>query len=139
MSQDICEIIEEPVLEEKYTTDVSRSTVNFFKSKGIKLCQLLKWQEEHPVIYPWDEYYNSLRLGFNRAGQFFPKMIIMAEKKKDIKWGLDIAIDLNIEFAIRSGAHDSMNYSLSNGIIIDISNRNYIEVTVASQGALRKR
>jgi hypothetical protein len=128
MSQDICEIIEEPVLEEKYTTDVSRSTVNFFKSKGIKLCQLLKWQEEHPVIYPWDEYYNSLRLGFNRAGQFFPKMIIMAEKKKDIKWGLDIAIDLNIEFAIRSGAHDSMNYSLSNGIIIDISNRNYIEV-----------
>ena len=73
MSQDICEIIVEPVLEEKYTTDVSRSTVEFFRIKGIDICQLKKWQDDHPVLYPWDEYYNSLRLGFNRAGQFFPK------------------------------------------------------------------
>jgi hypothetical protein len=128
MSQDICEIIEEPVLEEKYTTDVSRSTVEFFRIKGIDICQLKKWQDDHPVLYPWDEYYNSLRLGFNRAGQFFPKMILMAQKKKDIKWGLETAINLNIEFALRSGAHDSLNFSLSNGIIIDISKRDYIEV-----------
>ncbi len=121
--------MKEPVLEEKYTTDVSRETVLFFESKGVSLDQLLAWQRRYPsIIYPWDEYYNSYRLGFNRVGQFFPRMIVMSRKRKDAQWALAKSLELDIEFALKSGAHDPTNFSLSNGVIIDLSKRNYIKV-----------
>ena len=128
MSQNICEILSEPVLEEKYTTDVSRETALYFESKGISICELEKWQSKYPILYPWDEYYNSYRLGFNRAGQFFPRMIVMSKRRRDAKWALAISIKLEIEFSIRSGAHDPTSFCLSNGIIIDLSKRDYIKV-----------
>lgn len=129
MAQDIHEIIRIPVLLERYTTDISRETVRFFEQeKGISLDQLLGWQECHPILYPWDAGYNSLRLAYNRAPNFFPKFLVLCKCTRDVQWALATALKLDIPFRIRAGAHDSHGFCLSNGIIIDVFNINYIDV-----------
>ena len=127
MSVDLNKVINEPITEEQYDEDTTRKTLFFFKDKGIELEDLLKWQKEYPIIFPWNKQYNTLRLGFNRIGQFFPKFIMMVKKRRDAQWALKFAKQNNIEFSIKSGGHDSLNHSLSDGIIIDMSNRDYIK------------
>lgn len=123
---DIYEIVDEEGLDEKYFDDVSRSTVIFFKNKNINIEDLLEYQKKYHIIYPWNSGYNDIRLNFNRVGQFFPKMIIKINRKKDVQWILQFAINYNIKFTIRSGAHCSNSYSLCNGIVIDMNKRNYV-------------
>jgi len=128
MSIDIYKALDEIVLEEQYTEDVSKKCVVYFNELGISLDELIGWKKLYPIVYPWDKNYNSLRLNYNRIGQFFPKFIMMAKKKCHIQWAIKIALKYKIKFTIRSGGHCSVNSSLCNGIVIDLSNRNYIKV-----------
>ena len=116
------------ILEEQYCSDGINKTIKFFKDKGVSLDDLLEWQKHYPIILPHDDYYNTLRIGFNRIGQFFPKFIVMIKNKKDVQWALEIIKKYNIPFVAKSGGHCSQCYSLTNGIIIDVTNRNYIKV-----------
>lgn len=128
MSIDIYNALNKIVLEEEYDEDISKKCVNFFEELGVKLEELLEWQKKYPIIYPWDKDYSIKRLGYNRIGQYFPKFIMMAKRKSDVQWALKIALKYNIPFVPRSGGHCSVNTSLCNGIIIDLSHRNYIKI-----------
>jgi hypothetical protein len=127
LEADIHDIVDDEGLDELYTDDVSRNAIIFFKQKGISINILLGWQKKYPIIYPWDDDYNSLRLGFNRVNQIFPKMLVRIKTRKDVQWALRVATKYDIKFTIRSGSHCSNNYSLCNGIVIDVSQRNYIK------------
>lgn len=130
MSIDLNKVLTENIVEEQYCEDVTRKTIKFFEEIDISLKDLLDLQKNHPIIYPWDAKYNTLRLGFNKIGQYFPKFIVMVSKKKDVKWALQFVKKYDIPFTIKGGGHDSLCYSLCNGIIIDLSNRDYINVNL---------
>jgi hypothetical protein len=114
------------ILLDSYHSDISRQTSIFFSKKGIDLCELQRWQQSYPIIFPWDPSYDTLRQGYNRAGQFYPKMIVLCERRKHAQWALLKAKDLNISFSIRSGGHSTVSFSLSNDFLIDLSRRDYI-------------
>jgi len=116
------------ILEEQYCSDAINKTIKYFENKGISLDDLLEWKKHHTIILPNDNYYNTLRIGFNRVGQFFPKFIVMIKSKKDVQWAINIVNKYNVPFTVKSGGHCSQCYSLTNGIIIDVTNRNYIKV-----------
>ncbi len=64
---------------------------------------------------------------FNLAIKKFPCAIIFCFSEYDISAALRFAISNNISFRIRSGRHDyEANSNVNNGIVIDISNINYI-------------
>lgn len=126
-SHNIYDIVKDVGLGEKYTDDVSRLTIIYFQQKGITIHELLEYQKYYSIIYPWDIDYNSVRLNFNRVGQYYPKMIIMISRSKDILWIINFALKYNITFTIRGGGHDSHCYSLCNGIMIDTTKRNFIK------------
>ena len=130
MSVDPDKALTENILEEQYYEDVTRKTIKFFEELNLSLNDLLDLQKKQPIIYPWDDKYNTARLGFNKIGQYFPKFIVMVSIKKDVKWALQFTKKYNIPFTIKGGGHDSLCYSLCNGIIIDMSNRNYIDVNL---------
>ena len=132
MSVDLNKVLKENILEEQYYEDVTRKTIKFFSEINLSLKDLLDLQKKHPIIYPWDEQYNTSRLGFNKIGQYFPKFIVMVSRKKDVKWALEFTKKYNILFTIKGGGHDSLCYSLCNGIIIDLTNRNYIDIAPGS-------
>lgn len=128
MSVDLDKLLTENIVEETYDEDASRKMLIFFKEKDVTLEDLLEWQKIHPVVFPWNKEYNTLRLGFNKIGQFFPKLIIMVSRKRDVQWTLALSKKYDIPFTIKGGGHDSINYSLCNGIIIDLSKRDYINL-----------
>lgn len=128
MSIDIHKALSKIVLKEEYDEDISKKCVIFFNELGVSLEKLLKLQKKYPIVYPWDAQYNIKRLGYNRIGQYFPKFIVMAKHKNEVEWAIKFALKYNIIFTIRSGGHCSVNSSLCNGIIIDMSHRNYIKI-----------
>lgn len=122
---DFCNI---DILDNNYLTDVACETFTFFSNKGITRDVLDRWQEKYPVLYPWNAKYNLLRQNYNRIYQYYPYMIVMASKTKEIKWALSRALKLKVPFSIRSGGHDWSGLSLSSGIVIDVSRRDYIKI-----------
>lgn len=116
------------ILDNIYFTDPATETLLFFKSKGVSKEQLNKWQQEHPIIYPWSEKYSILKQDYNRRWVYFPLAIVMAKKVEDIQWAFKLVKNLEVPFSIRSGGHDWNGLSLSAGIVIDLSRRDYIKV-----------
>jgi FAD/FMN-containing dehydrogenase len=120
--------MEKDILDNQYYTDPATETRKFFASKGVSMEQLEEWQAQHPVIYPWDTEYNTLRQAYNRRRQYYPIAIVMAKRVTDIRWAFILARKLDVPFAVRSAGHDWNGLSLSAGIVIDISRRDYVRV-----------
>lgn len=120
--------VKTPPLLQAYNDDIIRWVITTFQEKGISLRDLESWKKKYPIIFPWDAEYNTERIGYNRINQVYPLAIVMAKRKKDIKWALLISLELKIPFSLKNGGHDHTGASLCNGIIINVSRRNKIDV-----------
>jgi hypothetical protein len=119
---------EPDILDNVYYTDPATETLAFFEKKGITKEQLAEWKKQHPIVYPWTVEYETLRQDYNRRWQYYPLAIVMAKKVKDVRWALQLARTLEVQFSIRAGGHDWNGLSLSAGIVIDVSRRDYVHV-----------
>lgn len=107
----------------EFRADISCFTLRKFLERGLTKEQLLEFQKDYPIIYPWDENYDFFRFDVNRRFNVFPWMIITAENDKDILFGLELAKKHKIPLSLRSGSHSFEGFSLVEGIIIDQSKR----------------
>lgn len=79
------------------------------------------------IITKEDGGYNTARVGWNRAIDMYPLVIIYCSNKKDIINGINFAKKYNKEIRIRSGAHHYEGFSNGNDVVvIDVSNMNSI-------------
>lgn len=117
-------VMDVPVLQQQYRGDPIRAVVTDFANRGVSMEELKEWQVKYPIIYPWDAAYYIEKIGYNRIIQVYPLAIIMTKTLEEIVWALNLATRLSIPFSIKSGGHDHVGASLSNGIIINVSRRN---------------
>ena len=106
------------------------------KAKGLTLNILFKFQEQVPVIYPWNLEYASLRFDVNRRFNVFPLMIVMCRSKKDVIKSFAFAQKYDINISIRGGSHSFEAFSLGDGMIIDQSHRKGVCVKKNNQVVL---
>lgn len=88
------------------------------------------------VVFPWSEGYDQDRQDFNNLYPATPFMIVYVACYNDIKECLDFAVPLNFLTTIRSGGHSLADYSVCDGMIIDMSQLNNISVDVAAKKAV---
>ena len=106
-----------------FRADISCFTLKKFLEHGLTKDQLLEFQKQYPIIYPWDENYDFYRFDVNRRFNIFPWMLIMATEDKDLLFGLELAKKHKIPLSLRSGSHSFEAFSLVQGIVIDQSRR----------------
>lgn len=97
-----------------------------FKNRGITKKQLRKWIKKVSAIYPWSNGYDIFRQNVNRRFIKFPWLIAMTNKESQVLDALNIAIKYKIPFCIRGGAHSYEPFSITDGLIIDQSQRTRI-------------
>jgi FAD/FMN-containing dehydrogenase len=74
------------------------------------------------VIRPGTAAYPDARLGYNpRFDSVRPRAIVMVESPQDVARTIAFARERDMNFAARSGGHSYGGYSLSEGIVIDVS------------------
>ncbi|WP_346887050.1 FAD-dependent oxidoreductase [Clostridium sp. UBA1056] len=79
------------------------------------------------IICPYNPLYLKASKNFNLAIKKFPKAIIFCFSEYDISNALRFVLSNNLPFRIRSCRHDyEGNSNINNGIVIDISNINYV-------------
>jgi hypothetical protein len=91
---------------------------------------------EGTIVYPWSPGYDKDRKDFNDIYPAYPSMIVYVESISDIQWSLKTAQEQGLHTVIRSGGHSLAGYSVSNGMIIDMSRLNNITVDAASNMAM---
>ncbi|MBK6785847.1 MAG: FAD-binding oxidoreductase [Saprospiraceae bacterium] len=87
------------------------------------------------VIYPWSKGYNKARREFNNVYPASPRMIIFVNYIQDIQESLKFAQTYKLETRIRSGRHSMTDYSICDGIVIDISNLKSVYINTENQTA----
>src|ERR1700733_6330235 len=78
------------------------------------------------VMYPNCDIYNTNRFNYNKRFNLFPTAIIVPETQAEVQYVLQVLIENNLPFAVRSGGHCYGPGSLSPGYIIDLRNFNAI-------------
>lgn len=91
-----------------------------------KLCAL---RQRLWVEFPWDPRYNTTRLNYNKAINVFPKIIVLARKVGDVVLALRWAIAHGLPFSVRGGRHSAEGFSLSSGMVIDLSHMHNLFVS----------
>ena len=117
------------VLFDNFRKDVSLEVLEKFNQHGVTPEELKELSKIIPVVYPWDEQYDSLRYNVNRRFVFFPMMIVMAQTREDVIYAFRWALSKGIHVVPRSGSHCFESYSLTNGIVIDQSRRTCMSVS----------
>ena len=74
------------------------------------------------VITPSSTLYYYARVDRNTRIEIFPKKIAYCTNVHDIQNCIQYAKDHKIPFSMRSGRHSYENYSLSKGLVLDVSN-----------------
>lgn len=81
------------------------------------------------VIFGRDQAdYNSVCTGFYPGFRERPQWVAMCADESDVTRCLEWARDRKVPFAVRSGGHSSAGYSASEGLVIDVSKLNAIQV-----------
>lgn len=73
------------------------------------------------VVYPWSPGYDDAKREMNDVYPAFPLLIVFIATYADIQVCLKFAQDYNIPTTIRSGRHSLADYSVCDGMVIDIS------------------
>ena len=74
------------------------------------------------LIRPGTTAYPNARLDYNpRFDSIRPRAVVMAESPQDVARTIAFAREREMPFAARSGGHSYGGYSLSEGIVIDVS------------------
>jgi hypothetical protein len=82
----------------------------------------LAGQLDGRLIRPGSSAYPNARLGYDpRFDTVHPRAIVLATSPQDVGRSIAFARDHELPFAARSGGHSYAGYSLSDGIVIDVS------------------
>lgn len=73
------------------------------------------------VVWPWTPGYDTYKKEFNDLYPANPIMIVYVASYQDIRICLELARVNHIQIAIRSGGHSFTDYSVCDGIVIDLS------------------
>lgn len=85
------------------------------------------------LVYPWSPGYEEDKREFNDVYPANPLMIAYVASYSDIQLCLQAARTYRIAFTIRSGGHSLADYSVCDGIVIDISGLKSVYVDAANQ------
>lgn len=88
------------------------------------------------IVYPDSPTYNTAKCDFNLAYSAQPLMIVYVANYQDIRTCLAFADKFQILVTIRSGGHSLAAYSISDGMIIDISMLKNISVNYEDKTAV---
>ncbi|AYV80565.1 MAG: putative FAD-linked oxidoreductase YgaK [Harvfovirus sp.] len=109
-------------LELDYWDEIDCQVLERFREKGLNREDLLAIQKKLPIIYPWNDYnYQNYRTNYNRNINYFPTAIILCRSSLDVQKSLHFVKKYNFVFSVRSGGHCTLGYSLTTGIVIDLS------------------
>jgi FAD binding domain-containing protein/berberine-like enzyme len=79
-------------------------------------------QVDGPVVRPGGAAYRHARLDYDpRFDDIRPAAIVFVESEQDVARTIAFAGDHDIAFAVRCGGHSYGGYSLSDGIVLDVS------------------
>ncbi|AYV82633.1 MAG: fad/fmn-containing dehydrogenase, partial [Hyperionvirus sp.] len=127
MSVEVCE--KKNRLSLRYQDEISCQVRAEFKEKGLDAEDLERIAEKIPIIYPWDgDEYQVGRNNYNRELNYFPMGIIFCREEEDVFVSLKFVKMFGLKFSVRSGGHCIRPFSLSTGIVIDLSRMDEIEV-----------
>jgi len=127
---DVC-ICNDDLLISSYQSDIPCQAITLFKQKGLtseKLTSFSKSIGENSVYYPWTEGYSQYRQNANRRFNVYPLVIVMATSTKDVKKALAWSIQYKIPLRLRGGGHSAEAFSLTEGMVLDLSRRNKISI-----------
>jgi len=93
----------------------------------------LEGQIDGKIVYPWSPGYDTDKREFNDVYPANPDMIVYVASYQDIRWCLDFMSKSNITTSIRSGGHSLADYSVCDGMVIDISGLKSVNVDVVNQ------
>lgn len=88
------------------------------------------------IVLPTDPDYHSARQLSNFAFQDFPLLIAYCEIVADVRSCLKFARDRNLPVVIRSGGHSTAGFSISSGMVIDLSRLSYVVVNAEKKEAI---
>ena len=78
------------------------------------------------IVTPGDPEYNTLRMNWDTRFNVYPRKIICVLNEKGVQETLEYIQKRGYKFAVRGGKHCFEPWSLTNGILIDMSKINYI-------------
>ena len=116
-----------------WRNDIVCETLSRFASVNLPYKKLRTIQNRLPIVYPWDKDYNCSRQSYNRKFNYYPLGIIYCKTSKHVQRALKFCLRYTLEFSIRSSGHHYLNYSVSTGIVIDLSKMNRIHVCSPSK------
>ena len=87
------------------------------------------------IVYPWNKDYNEDRKSFNNVYPALPIMIVYVVCYEDVRQCLKLAQKHQLLTCIRSGGHSLADYSVCDGIVIDISELKSIYVNLSDKTA----
>jgi FAD/FMN-containing dehydrogenase len=96
----------------------------------------LELKIEGTIVKPDDPDYHIRRQLPNWAFQDFPLFIAYCETFADVKNCLQFARDQDLPVVVRSGGHSTAGFSISSGLVIDVSRLVYVIVDVAKKEAI---
>ena len=85
------------------------------------------------IVYPWSANYNEAKAEQNPIYSANPQMIVYVANYDDVKECLALALEYGFETSIRTGGHSLACYSVSNGLVIDISKLKSVHIDTQSQ------
>lgn len=85
------------------------------------------------IVLPGDPGYDEDRKDFDDLYPAYPQIIVYAASTSDIWWAIRYAQANNLHVAIRSGGHSTAGFSVSNGMILDLSMMNKVTVNAVDQ------
>jgi FAD binding domain/Berberine and berberine like len=95
---------------------------------GTPWAQLVE-QVKGSVIRPGNAAYRHARLDYNtRFDDIRPASIVFAESERDVARTIAFAGENDLPFAVRCGGHSYAGYSLSEGIVLDVSRMSAVRV-----------
>ncbi|BCU02871.1 FAD linked glycolate oxidase [Pandoravirus japonicus] len=100
---------------------ISNTWCDILRDKGVSLECLCALARHVDVRYPWDDAYNTARLIYNKRVNVFPQAIVYARDADDIRRVLGWTLDHGVPFSVRSGGHSPEGYSMTTGVVIDMS------------------
>ncbi|AGO85379.1 FAD linked glycolate oxidase [Pandoravirus salinus] len=108
---------------------ISNTWCDILRDKGVSLECLCALARHVDVCYPWDDAYNTDRLIYNKRVNVFPQAIVYAHGVEDIRCTLAWTLDHGVPFSVRSGGHASEGYSMTTGVVIDMSRMDALVVS----------
>lgn len=115
----------------------SRALAKFENEYNLTTKDLKKFSQSLTgrVIYPFDQGYDILRQNSNKRFNIFPLAIVLAETVNDVAQAVRWCRKHDIQISTRGGGHSYEGFSLSQGVVIDMSKMTNVQIDPSKQTA----